>query len=415
MTTLFHEFGHGLHHLLTRSTTSASSASPASSGMRSSCPASSENLCWEWEVLQQPVGPMSTAATLPRALFDRMLAAKNFHSGCADAAPGGVRADRHAPACRAGNADRIARSGRRGARRGVAVLATPPFNRFLHTSRIFRRRVRGGLLQLQMGQVLSADAWGALRNRRQRRARAGHCPPARYRQIDASKPAAAAGAMESFRPSAAADRHRRVAPPGASPTASRPRREQLRRRLPRAGAGLPLQRQAGRRRVSTTTTHRSAGRRFAPPWLSCRADGPAGRGRSKGRRSGRQGDLHRPTAGPGLRPHQPVNAAPGAPNPMPCCRSSCAGRPAASRSRWHRTSGCEPCDDARALLRQARHPARRAQVLSREDSDALQKLTGGREMPVLAIGGQQLKGLTPTPGTATSTGRLSRESRLPAS
>ena len=54
-------------------------------------------------------------------------------------------------------------------------------------------------------------------------------------------------------------------------------------------------------------------------------------------------------------------------------------------------------------------------MLSREDSDALQKLTGGREMPVLAIGGQQLKGLTPdTWNSYLDLAGYPRESRLPA-
>lgn len=58
-------------------------------------------------------------------------------------------------------------------------------------------------------------------------------------------------------------------------------------------------------------------------------------------------------------------------------------------------NGCEPCEAARALLRQRGVPYAERQVVTPEDSDAFVKLTGGRDAPVLAIGAQQLKGLTP--------------------
>jgi oligopeptidase A len=40
-----------------------------------------ENFCWEWEVVKRLTAHVQTGAALPRELFDRMLAAKNFHSG----------------------------------------------------------------------------------------------------------------------------------------------------------------------------------------------------------------------------------------------------------------------------------------------------------------------------------------------
>lgn len=56
-------------------------------------------------------------------------------------------------------------------------------------------------------------------------------------------------------------------------------------------------------------------------------------------------------------------------------------------------NGCEPCVEARELLRKRGVPFSERQVITNEDSEAFQKLTGGREAPVLAIGAQQLKGL----------------------
>lgn len=80
--TLFHEFGHGLHHLLTRE------ATPGVSGMEGfewdavELPSQlMENFCWEWEIVQSMSAHIDTGSPLPRALFDRMLAARNFQSG----------------------------------------------------------------------------------------------------------------------------------------------------------------------------------------------------------------------------------------------------------------------------------------------------------------------------------------------
>ena len=112
----------------------------------------------------------------------------------------------------------------------------------------------------------------------------------------------------------------------------------------------------------------------------------------------------------------PVNARTGAAEPdavLPLELRQAAGRFPVTL--YTAPSGCEPCDDARALLRKRGIPHAERQVLSREDSDALQKLTGGREMPVLAIGGQQLKGLTPdTWNSYLDLAGYPRESRLPA-
>ncbi|MDR1529162.1 MAG: M3 family metallopeptidase [Burkholderiales bacterium] len=80
--TLFHEFGHGLHHLLTRE------ATPGVSGMEGfewdavELPSQlMENFCWEWSIVEAMSAHVDTGAPLPRALFDRMLAARNFQSG----------------------------------------------------------------------------------------------------------------------------------------------------------------------------------------------------------------------------------------------------------------------------------------------------------------------------------------------
>ena len=82
--TLFHEFGHGLHHLLTRVDHLGVSGINGVEWDAVELPSQfMENFCWEWEVLQPMTRHVDTGAPLPRALFDKMLAAKNFQSGLA--------------------------------------------------------------------------------------------------------------------------------------------------------------------------------------------------------------------------------------------------------------------------------------------------------------------------------------------
>ena len=81
--TLFHEFGHGLHHLLTRVEDLGVSGINGVEWDAVELPSQfMENFCWEWDVLQPHDRATSIPAQpLPRALFDKMLAAKNFQSG----------------------------------------------------------------------------------------------------------------------------------------------------------------------------------------------------------------------------------------------------------------------------------------------------------------------------------------------
>jgi oligopeptidase A len=82
--TLFHEFGHGLHHLLTRIEDLGVSGINGVEWDAVELPSQfMENFCWEWDVLQGMTRHVDTGKPLPRALFDKMLAAKNFQSGLA--------------------------------------------------------------------------------------------------------------------------------------------------------------------------------------------------------------------------------------------------------------------------------------------------------------------------------------------
>jgi glutaredoxin len=79
------------------------------------------------------------------------------------------------------------------------------------------------------------------------------------------------------------------------------------------------------------------------------------------------------------------------------------------------SSACEPCDAARQLLRQRGIPFSERQVQTPEDSDALERLSGGRDAPTLSIGSQILRGLSPEVWASyLDAAGYPRESQLPA-
>ncbi|MFT6387096.1 MAG: oligopeptidase A [Cellvibrionaceae bacterium] len=82
VTTLFHEFGHGLHHMLTQMTDSAISGISGVAWDAVELPSQFlENWCWEKEVISMISGHYESGEPLPDNLLEKMLAAKNFQSG----------------------------------------------------------------------------------------------------------------------------------------------------------------------------------------------------------------------------------------------------------------------------------------------------------------------------------------------
>ena len=80
--TLFHESGHGLHHLLTQVGALGVSGINGVEWDAVELPSQfMENFCWEWEVLEKMTAHAETGKPLPKTLFDKMLAAKNFQNG----------------------------------------------------------------------------------------------------------------------------------------------------------------------------------------------------------------------------------------------------------------------------------------------------------------------------------------------
>jgi oligopeptidase A len=160
VTTLFHEFGHALHHLLTQVGELAVSGISGVEWDAVELPSQfMENYCWEWRVLEQLTAHVDTQASLPRDLYERMLAAKNYQAGL-----GMLRQVEfslfdmrlHADPSEDANAV-LAR-----VRDEVAVNRAPSFNRFAHSfGHIFAGGYAAGYYSYKWAEVLSADAFAA--------------------------------------------------------------------------------------------------------------------------------------------------------------------------------------------------------------------------------------------------------------
>ena len=167
--TLFHEFGHGLHHLLTRAEDLGVSGMSGVEWDAVELPSQfMENFCWEWDVLSGMTRHVDTGAPLPRALFDKMLAAKNFQSGLDM-----LRQIEFALFDMRLHADFSPATGRSAlqlldeVRREVAVLVPPGWNRFPNSfGHIFAGGYAAGYYSYKWAEVLSADAYSAFEEKR---------------------------------------------------------------------------------------------------------------------------------------------------------------------------------------------------------------------------------------------------------
>jgi len=160
--TLFHEFGHGLHHLLTRVNHLGVSGINGVEWDAVELPSQfMENFCWEWDVVEPMTAHCENASRLPHALFDKMVAAKNFQSGMQM-----VRQlefslfDLHL------HYDYDPASGKTALqlideiRSRVAVVVPPAYNRFPNNfSHIFAGGYAAGYYSYKWAEVLSADAY----------------------------------------------------------------------------------------------------------------------------------------------------------------------------------------------------------------------------------------------------------------
>jgi oligopeptidase A len=195
VTTLFHEFGHGLHHLLTQVDELGVSGISGVEWDAVELPSQfMENFCWEWEVIQELTSHVDTGEALPRALFDKMTAAKNFQSGLQtlrqiefSVFDMRLHAERGSEAAVQALLNEV--------RAEVAVMPTPAFNRSQHSfSHIFAGGYSAGYYSYKWAELLSADAWSAFEVEGVFNAATGQRYLQNVLEVGGSRPA-----MESFK------------------------------------------------------------------------------------------------------------------------------------------------------------------------------------------------------------------------
>ena len=160
--TMFHEFGHGLHHMLTEVEEHGVSGIKGVEWDAVELPSQfMENFCWEWDVLRHMTRHVDTGAQLPRELFDKMVAAKNFQAGMQT-----VRQiefslfDMRLHGEFNPNGNKTALDLIEEVRDEVAVVRPPKWNRFPNSfSHIFAGGYAAGYYSYKWAEVLSADAY----------------------------------------------------------------------------------------------------------------------------------------------------------------------------------------------------------------------------------------------------------------
>ncbi len=159
--TLFHEFGHGLHHMLTRVNTAGVSGINGVAWDAVELPSQfMENWCWQPEALAFISGHVDTGEPLPAELLERMLAARNFQSAMAtvrqlEFSLFDMRLHTEG-ACTAADIQRVLDE----VRAEVAVIRPPASNRFQHAfGHIFGGGYAAGYYSYKWAEVLSADAF----------------------------------------------------------------------------------------------------------------------------------------------------------------------------------------------------------------------------------------------------------------
>jgi oligopeptidase A len=160
--TLFHEFGHGLHQMLTQVSDIGVAGISGVEWDAVELPSQfMENFCWEWEVLKHLTAHVETGQPLPRELYDKMMAAKNFQSGLQTLRQLEFALFDMRLHAEPGQAQRV-QAVLDEVRAEISVNPPPGFNRFQHAfSHIFAGGYSAGYYSYKWAEVLSADAWSA--------------------------------------------------------------------------------------------------------------------------------------------------------------------------------------------------------------------------------------------------------------
>lgn len=161
VTTLFHEFGHGLHHMLTRIDVADVSGINGVPWDAVELPSQFlENWCWEPEALALIAGHYQTGEPLPQAMLDKMLAAKNYQSGMMMARQLEFSLFDYCLHMEYVAGETEVQAVLNRIRDQVAVVQPPAFNRFQHGfSHIFAGGYAAGYYSYKWAEVLSADAF----------------------------------------------------------------------------------------------------------------------------------------------------------------------------------------------------------------------------------------------------------------
>jgi oligopeptidase A len=162
--TLFHEFGHGLHHLLTRVDYPSLAGIKGVAWDAVELPSQFfENYAWQPDVLQRISSHVTTGASLPAQLQERLIQTRSFHAGLQM-----VRQLEFSLFDFKLHADYDPQLGGRIAevladvRAAVAVTPVPPWNRFAHSfGHVFAGGYAAGYYSYKWAEVLAADAFGA--------------------------------------------------------------------------------------------------------------------------------------------------------------------------------------------------------------------------------------------------------------
>ena len=164
--TLFHEFGHGLHHLLTQVDTLGVSGINGVEWDAVELPSQlMENFCWDYEVIEQLSKHQDTQKPLPKDLFDKMLAAKNFQNGLftlRQIVLASVDWELHAnfDPSKANDGDILTLA--KKINDAIHVLPQADISRWINTfSHIFAGGYAAGYYSYKWAEVLSADAFAA--------------------------------------------------------------------------------------------------------------------------------------------------------------------------------------------------------------------------------------------------------------
>jgi len=174
VTTLFHEFGHGLHHMLTQGVELGVSGIRGVPWDAVELPSQfMENFCWERDVVDMFARHFESGETLPDALFDKMLAAKNFHSAMQMLRQiefslfdillhSEYKPDTDGACLDISSSDKTVQDVLNRVRDEVAVMKPPAFNKFQNSfSHIFAGGYAAGYYSYKWAEVLSADAYAA--------------------------------------------------------------------------------------------------------------------------------------------------------------------------------------------------------------------------------------------------------------